>query len=139
MLFCLSFDARRRESGLEGEVLGLTRIITRDRKFLAVVIDVTDRHTASNTSPTYIPNHARACAVQSLRAQDDKSHTLANIVDSWTQRVPDGSKDALNLAITQQAIEIMVMIDNQDNTALAMAMVWQVSDTALNWLLYSLQ
>jgi len=49
----------------------------------------------------------RARAVQSLRAQDGKSYTPANIMDSWTQRVPDGSKAALNLAITQQAIEIM--------------------------------
>jgi hypothetical protein len=46
-------------------------------------------------------------AVQSLRAQDGKSYTPTKILDSWTQHVPSGSKNVLNMAITHKAIEIM--------------------------------
>ena len=46
--------------------------------------------------------------VQSLRAQEDKSYSPVKILDVWTGNVPNGSENALNMALINKASEIVV-------------------------------
>ena len=46
--------------------------------------------------------------VQSLCAQEDKSYGPAKILDMWTGNVPNGSENALNMALINKASEIVV-------------------------------
>ena len=72
-------------------------------KAITAINDIGFRSTNQFIEAYYNSEHT----VQSLRAQNTKSYTPMKIMDSWTQHVPDGSRDILNMAITHKAIEIM--------------------------------